>query len=58
MQILFRILFGFLLVSVIVILIAQNRHPVKTLAWILLLFFLPVVGLVLYFFLGIRNQIF
>ena len=56
MQILFRILFGFLLVSVIVILIAQNRHPVKTLAWILLLFFLPVVGLVLYFFLGINKS--
>ncbi|MBO4768197.1 MAG: PLDc N-terminal domain-containing protein, partial [Bacteroidales bacterium] len=56
MPIWLRILFGFLLVSVIVILIAQNRHPVKTLAWILLLFFLPVIGLVLYFFLGINKS--
>ena len=56
MSIFLKILFGFLLVSVIVILIAENRHPVKTLAWLLLLFFLPVIGLVLYFFFGINKS--
>lgn len=33
-------------------LILDNRNPIKTMAWILVLFFFPVVGLVLYFFFG------
>ncbi|MCR5548666.1 MAG: cardiolipin synthase [Bacteroidales bacterium] len=44
------------LVSVIIVLISQNRHPVKTLAWILLLALLPGVGLVLYFLLGTDHR--
>ena len=51
-----RVIFGILFVSIIVILIAENRHPVQTLAWILLLFLLPVIGLILYFFLGINKR--
>lgn len=37
---------------VIIVLIAENREPSTTLAWILVLSFLPVVGLVFYFFAG------
>ena len=36
----------------IVVMILQNRNPVKTIAWILVLMFLPVVGLILYVFFG------
>ena len=43
----FGIVFG-----VIAVIILDNRNPVKTLAWILMLLFLPFVGLVLYFFFG------
>src|SRR5574344_326075 len=30
----------------------DNRQPAKTMAWLLVLFFLPVVGIILYFFFG------
>jgi len=47
-----NIFFAVLLVSIIVMEIAENGHPIRTLAWILVLTFLPVIGLVLYFFFG------
>lgn len=43
------------IVGTITVIILDNRNPVKTMAWILVLMFLPVVGLVLYFFFG-RSQ--
>lgn len=46
--------FGFV-IGTIVVIVLDNRNPVKTLAWILVLMFLPVVGLVFYFFFG-RSQ--
>lgn len=39
-------------VATIVVVILDNRNPVKTLAWVLVLTFLPVVGLFLYYFFG------
>lgn len=39
-------------VATIFIVIFDNRNPVKTMAWILVLFFLPVAGLLLYIFFG------
>ena len=39
-------------VTTIAVVILDNRNPVKTLSWVLILAFLPLVGLVLYFFLG------
>ena len=38
--------------TTIFVVILDNRNPVKTMAWILVLFFLPVVGLVFYIFFG------
>jgi cardiolipin synthase len=43
--------FGLVLGTVIVV-VLDNRNPVKTIAWILVLMFLPVVGLLFYFFFG------
>ncbi len=42
----------------IVAVLMDNRQPAKTMAWILLLVFMPYVGLVLYFFFGqnVRKQ--
>lgn len=48
----FRILYLAVIVTTIFVVILDNRNPVKTMAWILILFFLPLVGLVLYFFFG------
>lgn len=39
-------------IGTMLVVILDNRHPVKTIAWILVLLFLPIVGLVAYFFFG------
>ena len=44
-----------IIIGTILVIVMDNRNPVKTLAWILVLIFLPVVGLVFYFFFG-RSQ--
>ncbi len=46
----------FLIIGTIVVVITDNQHPFKTLAWLLVLIFLPVAGLVLYFFFGIDKR--
>ena len=45
-------LFLLTVVITIVVVILDNRNPVKTLAWVLVLSFLPVIGLIFYFFFG------
>ena len=42
----FDILYFGAIIGTIVIIILDNRNPVKTMAWILILLFLPIVGLV------------
>ena len=44
----FDILYFGAIIGTIVIIILDNRNPVKTMAWILILLFLPIVGLVFY----------
>ena len=56
MKIWLEVLFVLLLVGVCLALITENRHPVKTLAWILLLVFVPGVGLVLYYLVGMNKR--
>ena len=46
----FDIIYFGLIISTILVVVLDNRNPVKTIAWILVLMFLPVVGLILYFF--------
>ncbi|MCD8310076.1 MAG: cardiolipin synthase, partial [Prevotellaceae bacterium] len=48
----FDILYAAAVIGTIVVVILDNRHPVKTISWILVLTFLPVIGLLLYFFFG------
>lgn len=40
------------IITIIVILLLENRNPYKTIAWILALIFLPGLGLILYYFIG------
>lgn len=51
----FELVYFGAIVGTIVVIILDNRNPVKTMAWILVLMFLPIVGLVFYFFFG-RSQ--
>lgn len=39
-------------VFIIIIILSENRNPVKSLAWVTVLLLLPVVGLILYLFFG------
>ncbi len=40
--------------SVIAVILSENRNPVKSLAWVTVLFLFPAIGLILYLFFG-RN---
>lgn len=51
----FDIIYFGAIIGTIIVVILDNRNPVKTMAWILVLMFLPIVGLVFYFFFG-RSQ--
>ena len=39
-------------VTTMVVVVLDNRNPVKTLSWVLILALLPLVGLILYYFFG------
>lgn len=41
-----------LYIMVIITILIENRNPTKTIAWILVIIFLPVIGIVIYFFFG------
>ncbi len=40
------------IVSCIVVVLKENRNPIRSLAWVIALIFLPVIGLVFYLFFG------
>lgn len=42
----------FTMAPTIVVILLENRNPVKSLAWILVLIFLPLLGFILYLYLG------
>ena len=46
------ILYGCSIVGVLLIIVSENRNPLKSLPWVVVLLFAPVVGLILYFFFG------
>lgn len=48
------ILYALTVISIIVVVLSENRNPVKSLAWVTVLLLLPMVGIVLYIFFG-RN---
>lgn len=50
------LLFFLVLLSIIIMMIAENRHPLRTIAWIMVLVFLPGLGLVLYLVFGRDNR--
>ncbi len=45
-------------ISIIIVVVSENRNPVKSLAWITVLVTLPMVGIILYLFFGrsIKNK--
>ena len=49
------LLWGVIALTVIHV-VMDNRQPAKTMAWALVIFFLPLVGIVLYIFFGINHR--
>ena len=48
----FLVLYTVTILSIVLVIITDNRNPLKTLPWIIVLVFAPVVGLLFYFFFG------
>lgn len=48
------VLYALTTVSIIIVVVSENRNPVKSLAWVTVLLLLPMVGIILYIFFG-RN---
>ena len=48
----FNIAYIGVIIGTIIVVILDNRSPVKTIAWVLVLIFLPLIGLIFYFFFG------
>jgi cardiolipin synthase len=43
-------------IAVVIHVIMDNRHPVKTMAWALVIYFIPVLGIIAYLFFGINTR--
>ena len=48
----FTALYVYIEIVVLTAIVSENRNPVKTLGWIMIMILLPVVGIILYIFLG------
>ena len=48
----FLVVYTFVVVAAMIKVLMDNRQPAKTMAWVLVLSFMPIVGIILYFFLG------
>lgn len=48
----FQLLYIFTALGVVIVVISENRNPLKTISWVLVLLLLPLVGLVFYYFFG------
>ncbi len=46
------VLYALTVIAVIVVVLSENRNPVKSMAWVLVLVLLPIVGLVIYLIFG------
>ena len=54
--IIFIILYCVTILGLVVVIIAENRNPLKTIPWVIVLLFAPGIGLVFYFFFGQDNR--
>lgn len=48
----FQILYGATALGTMIVVISENRNPLKTISWVLVLLLLPLVGLIIYYFFG------
>lgn len=52
----FILLYSITIISLTVVIIAENRNPLKTIPWVVVLLLAPGIGLLFYFFFGQDNR--
>lgn len=52
----FMLIYCVTVLGLVLVVIAENRNPLKTIPWVIVLLFAPVIGLVFYFFFGQDNR--
>ena len=52
LMLIFEILYVITIISVVIVVISENRNPIKTLSWVMVLVFLPFAGLIWYLIFG------
>lgn len=52
----FAILYAITILGLVLVLITENRNPLKTIPWVIVLLLAPGIGLLLYFFFGQDNR--
>lgn len=50
------VVYQLVVIVTIVRVVMDNRQPVKTMAWALVIYFVPVIGIILYFFFGLNTR--
>ncbi len=50
------LIYSVIVIGTIITVVMDNRQPVKTLLWIFVLLFMPVIGIILYFFFGMNTR--
>lgn len=48
----FQLLYVLTAIGVVIVVISENRNPLKTISWVLVLLLLPLIGLIFYYFFG------
>ena len=54
--VIFIILYSITIMGLVLVIIAENRNPLKTIPWVIVLLLAPGVGLLFYFFFGQDNR--
>ena len=55
-QTLVLIIYQVIVITAILHVVLDNRQPAKTMAWVMVIYFVPVVGVIAYLFLGVNTR--
>ena len=55
-QTLVLIIYQVIVIAAILHVVLDNRQPAKTMAWVMVIYFVPVVGVIAYLFLGVNTR--
>ena len=56
LSIIFIVLYCITIIGLVLLILLENRNPLKTIPWVIVLIFIPSIGLVFYFFFGRDNR--